>query len=308
VAVYCFVFRRKSLRGQRTTPSATTVKPPRFHRTDGLPALWGTAIRANRHGDEILQPIFKPFHEVRRRRDRQTFKRLHRYRFSPTAWYGIRSSTFTMEARRLSVREASHSISADEYLCPRIDSFCQFKLICMVCMRHGIPLACAIPFPCGGLNALPRLFLQGIVLDYSMPTKRGSHGRPIPKKRRSEIMAASPRRIPYRRSASANLGRDGYRFAYTAMTLKADIVLPKWKTVILVHGCFWHGHDCCEGHVQNPIGVLGARSWIGTVAGRKNAGKLHASAAPDRHLGVPDYSLRRIEERLRDALPKSQAA
>lgn len=23
-----------------------------------------------------------------------------------------------------------------------------------------------------------------------------------------------------------------------------DIVLPKYKTVILIHGCFWHMHDC----------------------------------------------------------------
>ena len=23
-----------------------------------------------------------------------------------------------------------------------------------------------------------------------------------------------------------------------------DLVLPKWKVVILIHGCFWHGHDC----------------------------------------------------------------
>ena len=25
---------------------------------------------------------------------------------------------------------------------------------------------------------------------------------------------------------------------------KPDIVLPKYKTVILVNGCFWHMHDC----------------------------------------------------------------
>ncbi len=25
---------------------------------------------------------------------------------------------------------------------------------------------------------------------------------------------------------------------------KPDIVLPKYKTVIFVHGCFWHGHNC----------------------------------------------------------------
>ena len=26
-----------------------------------------------------------------------------------------------------------------------------------------------------------------------------------------------------------------------------DIVLPKYKTAIFVHGCFWHGHDCPKG-------------------------------------------------------------
>lgn len=27
---------------------------------------------------------------------------------------------------------------------------------------------------------------------------------------------------------------------------KPDIVLPKYKTVIFVHGCFWHGHEGCR--------------------------------------------------------------
>ena len=26
-----------------------------------------------------------------------------------------------------------------------------------------------------------------------------------------------------------------------------DIVLPKYKTVVFVHGCFWHGHTCRAG-------------------------------------------------------------
>lgn len=26
---------------------------------------------------------------------------------------------------------------------------------------------------------------------------------------------------------------------------KPDAVLPKYKTVIFVHGCFWHGHEGC---------------------------------------------------------------
>ncbi|MCY1660388.1 very short patch repair endonuclease [Chryseobacterium sp. SL1] len=25
-----------------------------------------------------------------------------------------------------------------------------------------------------------------------------------------------------------------------------DIVLPKYRTVIFIHGCFWHGHENCK--------------------------------------------------------------
>lgn len=28
---------------------------------------------------------------------------------------------------------------------------------------------------------------------------------------------------------------------------KPDIVLPQYKTIIFIHGCFWHGHDCKRG-------------------------------------------------------------
>jgi DNA mismatch endonuclease (patch repair protein) len=27
---------------------------------------------------------------------------------------------------------------------------------------------------------------------------------------------------------------------------KPDIVLPKYRTVIFIHGCFWHGHKDCR--------------------------------------------------------------
>ena len=32
---------------------------------------------------------------------------------------------------------------------------------------------------------------------------------------------------------------------------KPDIVLPKHKSVIFVHGCFWHGHDCKAGKLPD---------------------------------------------------------
>ena len=35
-----------------------------------------------------------------------------------------------------------------------------------------------------------------------------------------------------------------YRLHVKTMPGAPDIVLPKYGVVILVHGCFWHGHDC----------------------------------------------------------------
>ncbi|TPG04038.1 very short patch repair endonuclease [Sphingomonas oligophenolica] len=38
----------------------------------------------------------------------------------------------------------------------------------------------------------------------------------------------------------------GLRFRLHAAGLpgKPDIVLPRWRAVVQVNGCFWHGHDC----------------------------------------------------------------
>lgn len=40
----------------------------------------------------------------------------------------------------------------------------------------------------------------------------------------------------------------GLRFRLHVRTLpgKPDIVLPKYKSVVFVHGCFWHGHEGCR--------------------------------------------------------------
>ena len=40
----------------------------------------------------------------------------------------------------------------------------------------------------------------------------------------------------------------GYRFRLHRKDLPGspDIVLPKYKTVIFVHGCFWHRHQNCK--------------------------------------------------------------
>ena len=40
----------------------------------------------------------------------------------------------------------------------------------------------------------------------------------------------------------------GFRFRINRKDLpgKPDIVLPKYRTVIFVHGCFWHQHEGCK--------------------------------------------------------------
>ena len=40
----------------------------------------------------------------------------------------------------------------------------------------------------------------------------------------------------------------GLRFRLHAkgMPGRPDIVLPRWKAVIFVHGCFWHRHEGCR--------------------------------------------------------------
>ena len=47
------------------------------------------------------------------------------------------------------------------------------------------------------------------------------------------------------------LHRNGFRFRLHRKDLpgKPDIVLPKYRTVIFVHGCFWHSHGCAKSVV-----------------------------------------------------------
>lgn len=47
------------------------------------------------------------------------------------------------------------------------------------------------------------------------------------------------------------LHANGFRYRLHVKDLpgKPDIVLPKYRTVIFVHGCFWHGHANCKYYV-----------------------------------------------------------
>jgi DNA mismatch endonuclease, patch repair protein len=67
-------------------------------------------------------------------------------------------------------------------------------------------------------------------------------------KKRSEIMSKvrSSNTAP-ELAVRRLLHRGGYRFRLHGNDLPGnpDIILPKYKTIILVHGCFWHRHKNC---------------------------------------------------------------
>lgn len=70
-----------------------------------------------------------------------------------------------------------------------------------------------------------------------------------PEKRRKIMQSVKTKNTAPEIRLRSLLHRNGFRFRVNRKDLpgKPDIVLPKYKTVIFVHGCFWHGHDCRRG-------------------------------------------------------------
>lgn len=61
------------------------------------------------------------------------------------------------------------------------------------------------------------------------------------------------------------LWHQGFRYRVNDKRLpgKPDIVLPKYRTVIFVHGCFWHGHKDCKYYT---VPKTNTAFWMAKVA------------------------------------------
>jgi DNA mismatch endonuclease (patch repair protein) len=55
-----------------------------------------------------------------------------------------------------------------------------------------------------------------------------------------------------------------YRLHDKKLPGKPDIVLPKYKTVIFINGCFWHGHEGCKYFV---LPKTRAEWWLNKIIG-----------------------------------------
>jgi len=67
------------------------------------------------------------------------------------------------------------------------------------------------------------------------------------KNKRSRIMSKiSGKETKYEILVRKLLFEKGFRYRKNDKRLpgRPDIVLPKYKTIIFIHGCFWHGHHC----------------------------------------------------------------
>lgn len=60
------------------------------------------------------------------------------------------------------------------------------------------------------------------------------------------------------------LHKQGFRYRLHVKDLpgKPDIVFPRKKKAIFIHGCFWHGHDCLRG---NRVPKTNQEYWIAKV-------------------------------------------
>lgn len=61
---------------------------------------------------------------------------------------------------------------------------------------------------------------------------------------------------------------DGFRYRIHVKTLPGtpDLVLPKYRAVIFVHGCFWHGHKGCK-YAKFP--ATHSEFWDAKIFGNK---------------------------------------
>ena len=95
------------------------------------------------------------------------------------------------------------------------------------------------------------------------------------KKKRSEVMSKvrSKNTKPELTLRKALFAR-GFRYRLNDPKLpgKPDIVLPKHKTVIFLHGCFWHSHEGCKHAV---IPKTNTEYWTAKIASNRERDKVN---------------------------------
>lgn len=63
------------------------------------------------------------------------------------------------------------------------------------------------------------------------------------------------------------LHAEGFRFRLHRHDLpgKPDIILPKHRAIVLVHGCFWHAHNCQRGKIPSSNTEFWTRKRLSNI-------------------------------------------
>ena len=116
----------------------------------------------------------------------------------------------------------------------------------------------------GVVNSIGRN-CQKLFLTLYLHTPRTMADR-LSKEERSELMSHirsvnTKPEVALRRA----LWRRGFRYRVNVKNLPGspDIVLPKHRTVVFVHGCFWHGHNGCK---EYTVPKTNTEFWVNKVA------------------------------------------
>ena len=113
------------------------------------------------------------------------------------------------------------------------------------------------------------------------------------------------------------LHRAGYRFRLHSKRLLGhpDVVLPKYRTVVFVHGCFWHRHKGCRFAYapKSRVAFWKAKFQSNVERDRRNARELRGLGWKvvtiwECDAGRPEKWLRRMpSQRLASRRPKRSA-
>lgn len=127
------------------------------------------------------------------------------------------------------------------------------------------------------------------------------------KQKRSEVMSkirgknTKPEMI-----LRSNLFRQGFRFRLHRKDLpgKPDIVLPKYKAVIFVNGCFWHYHKSCK---EGRIPSTNSKFWLDKLNRNINKDKVNVKALEKENWKVFVIWECEIEKHLENTIKKLTA-
>ena len=88
-----------------------------------------------------------------------------------------------------------------------------------------------------------------------------------------------------------------YRLHVRSLPGYPDIVLPKYKTVVFINGCFWHGHEGCKYYRLPKSNV---EFWKSKITNNKNRDILNEVKLKElgwRVVRIWECEIRRIQDR-----------